>query len=127
MKPVKYITVVITLMIMSSCIKDLDVTPIDPSVTTSKDLFKNELAYKQALAKLYATYAVSSQTGGGGGLPTSYQLPNGWAYRFSSTITTLPNGFNIENGIPVTIHQDMDTTNQANGKDDILEKAFQEF
>ncbi len=70
---------------------------------------------------------VGDQTGGGGGLPVSYQLPNGWSYRFSSTYTALPNGFNIENGIPVTIHQDMNPTNEANGIDDILEKAVQQF
>ncbi len=70
---------------------------------------------------------VGDQTGGGGGLPTSYQLPNGWVYRFSSTYTALPNGFNIENGIPVTIHQDMDPANEAAGIDDILEKGFEQF
>jgi C-terminal processing protease CtpA/Prc len=70
---------------------------------------------------------IGDQTGGGGGLPTSFQLPNGWWYRFSSSFTALPGGFNIEHGVPVDIHQDMDPTNQANGKDDIFERAFQEF
>ena len=70
---------------------------------------------------------VGDQTGGGGGLPTSYQLPNGWVYRFSSTYTALPNGFNIENGIPVTIHQDMSAAHIAAGIDDILEKALEQF
>ncbi|HVD98787.1 MAG TPA: S41 family peptidase [Cytophagaceae bacterium] len=70
---------------------------------------------------------VGDQTGGGGGLPVAYQLPNGWVYRFSSTYTSLPDGFNIENGIPVDVHQDMDPTHQANGVDDIMEKAFQQF
>jgi hypothetical protein len=70
---------------------------------------------------------IGDKTGGGGGLPTSYQLPNGWVYRFSSTYTALPNGFNIENGIPVNIHQDMSPANIAAGIDDILERAFLEF
>ncbi len=70
---------------------------------------------------------VGDKTGGGGGLPTSYQLPNGWVYRFSSTYTALPNGFNIENGVPPTIKQDMNPINVANGIDDILEKALQQF
>lgn len=70
---------------------------------------------------------VGDQTGGGGGLPTSYQLPNGWVYRFSSTYTALPNGLNIENGIPTTIHQDMTPAHIAAGIDDILEKALQQF
>ena len=70
---------------------------------------------------------VGDQTGGGGGLPTSYQLPNGWIYRFSSTYTALPDDFNIEKGVPVDIHQDMDPTNEANGIDDILVKGLQQF
>ncbi|NOU18925.1 MAG: RagB/SusD family nutrient uptake outer membrane protein [Bacteroidales bacterium] len=64
-----YIALIITMVIMSSCLKDLDVTPNDPNITTSSNLFKNEAAFKQALAKLYATYAISGQTGGGGGNP----------------------------------------------------------
>jgi hypothetical protein len=70
---------------------------------------------------------VGDQTGGGGGLPVSYQLPNGWTYRFSSTYTALPDNFNIENGVPVDIHQDMDPTSESTGVDDILEKAFEQF
>jgi hypothetical protein len=64
-----YIPIFLALMIMSSCLKDLDITPIDPAVSTSSDLFKDQAAYKQALAKLYATYAVSGQKGSGGGDP----------------------------------------------------------
>lgn len=70
---------------------------------------------------------IGDQTGGGGGLPVSYQLPNGWTYRFSSTYTALPDGFNIENGVPVDILQNMDPTSEASGVDDILEKAFEQF
>jgi hypothetical protein len=70
---------------------------------------------------------VGNQSGGGGGLPTSYQLPNGWVYRFSSTYMTLPNDFNVEHGIPVDIHQDNLPANEANGIDDILEKALTLF
>jgi len=70
---------------------------------------------------------IGDQTGGGGGLPTSYQLPNGWVYRFSSSYTALPDGFNIELGVPVDIKQDMDPANEQAGKDDILERAFLEF
>ena len=56
-------------IVFSSCVKDLDVEPIDPNVSTSNNVFKDEAAYKQALAKIYASYAISGQTGGGGGNP----------------------------------------------------------
>ncbi|HSZ24178.1 MAG TPA: S41 family peptidase [Cytophagaceae bacterium] len=70
---------------------------------------------------------IGDQTGGGGGLPTANQLPNGWVYRFSSTYTTLPNGLNLEGGVPVNIHQNMDSLNIAKGIDDILNRALLQF
>jgi hypothetical protein len=48
-------------MLACSCTKDLDTKPIDPLVTTSATVFNNPLAYKQALAKLYASIAISGQ------------------------------------------------------------------
>lgn len=56
-----------SLSIFWSC--DLTLEPVDPNVSTEGDLFNSEEAYKQALAKIYASYAISGQTGGGGGNP----------------------------------------------------------
>ncbi len=39
------------------------------------------------------------QTGGGGGQPTGFELPNNWSVNFSGSISALPNGFIIENGV----------------------------
>lgn len=50
----------------TACMSDLDVEPIDPNEATATNVFKNELAYKRALARIYATYAISSQEGNGG-------------------------------------------------------------
>jgi hypothetical protein len=66
---ISYILILILAMIISSCVKDLEVEPIDPNVSTSNNVFKDPAAYKQALAKIYASYAVSGQTGSGGGDP----------------------------------------------------------
>ena len=68
----KRIAFLITIVLMStflfsSCVKDLNVEPIDPNVNTLNNVFKDQTAYKRALAKLYASYALSGQTGGGGG------------------------------------------------------------
>jgi len=56
-------------LFLTSCVNDLDVEPIDPNITTSTDIFSNPASYKQALAKIYASYALGGQTGGGGGNP----------------------------------------------------------
>lgn len=68
-KTIIFIPIIIASMIASSCLNDLDVTPRSPAVSTSKDVFKDPAAYKQALAKIYATYAISGQKGSGGGDP----------------------------------------------------------
>jgi hypothetical protein len=51
------------IMMMTACIGDLDVVPLDPSVTTSNVVYKTTEDYKKGLAKLYASYAVSGQRG----------------------------------------------------------------
>jgi hypothetical protein len=48
-------------MLATSCTKDLNTVPIDPLVTTSANVFNNPAAYKEALAKLYASLAISGQ------------------------------------------------------------------
>ena len=42
---------------------------------------------------------IGVKTGGGGGLPMSSELPNGWAVRFSSSRTYDADGADIEQGI----------------------------
>lgn len=61
------LTVVVTIMLlMTSCIGDLDVKPIDPNLVTSATVYDSPEAYKQGLAKLYATFALSGQQGPAG-------------------------------------------------------------
>ena len=71
MKHIKFLSMfAIAVMIsFTACLNDLDVEPIDPSESTATNVFKDENAYKRALARVYATYAISGQRGGGGGLP----------------------------------------------------------
>lgn len=66
---ISYFLMLVATVLFSSCINDLDVEPIDPNVATSNNVFKDEAAYKEALAKIYASYAVSGQKGSGGGDP----------------------------------------------------------
>jgi hypothetical protein len=63
MKVFKIISIpaVVVAMIVSSCTKKLDTVPIDPLVTTSGNVYNSPLAFKEGLAKLYASMAVSGQ------------------------------------------------------------------
>ncbi|HAN77581.1 MAG TPA: peptidase S41 [Bacteroidales bacterium] len=67
---------------------------------------------------------IGDTTGGGGGIPVNAELPNGWTYRFSATVTTLPNGQNIETGIAPTLKVDLSPADEAAGIDTILETAI---
>lgn len=67
---------------------------------------------------------MGDSTGGGGGLPISRELPNGWTYRFSSTVTKTVAGENIEFGIAPDIRVDMKEDDKVRGKDTILEAAL---
>jgi hypothetical protein len=64
MKRYKSIIVILAIaMAISSCIKDLDSDPIDPSTTTSATVFNTPESYIEALAKLYAGLAITGQYG----------------------------------------------------------------
>jgi starch-binding outer membrane protein, SusD/RagB family len=53
-------------IILASCFGDLDPESLGPSVKTSADVYDSPLSYKQGLAKLYATFALSGQQGPAG-------------------------------------------------------------
>ena len=62
---ISIITGALTLTMMS-CIGDLDVSPIDPRVKTSVDVYTTTASYKAGLAKLYAAFALTGQQGPAG-------------------------------------------------------------
>lgn len=63
---IKSLIVLFTALMFTSCVKDLDVTPKDPNIITSLTVYSTPAAYKEGLAKLYATFAVSGQQGPSG-------------------------------------------------------------
>lgn len=67
---------------------------------------------------------VGDTTGGGLGSPAGFELPNGWGYRFSVSRTFSPDGQNWENGVPPDVVVWMDPIHEAQGIDDIMEKAI---
>lgn len=68
---------------------------------------------------------VGDTTGGGLGSPAGFELPNGWGYRFSVSRTFSPDGDNWENGVPPDVVVWMDPIHEAQGIDDIMEKAIE--
>jgi len=66
---------------------------------------------------------VGDQTGGGGGNPFNYILPNGWKIQYSASQTLSPDKQNIENGISPDIQIDITNSDEITGKDPIIDKA----
>ncbi len=66
-------------------------------------------------------------TGGGGGVPLGWELPNGWHFNYSNSITWMPDGFIIEDGIPPDIQLDISDEDRLAGRDTILEAAVASF
>ena len=64
---------------------------------------------------------VGGVSGGGGGMPMSYEMPNGWMVRFSSVRMYDRDKKDIENGIVPDVLMTMTSTD----KDDFIEKAIQ--
>ena len=73
------------------------------------------------------SFIIGDQTGGGGGLPFSSELPNGWMIRFSASPSFNAEMENIEWGIQPDIKIDMDTTSEKMGYDTIIERAVIEI
>ena len=67
---------------------------------------------------------VGDKTGGGGGLPFSSELPNGWMVRFSASPMYDSNMKDTEFGIDPDYSVSLTATDQANGIDTIIEKAI---
>lgn len=53
-------------LVMASCVGDLDIVPKDKNLVTGKTVYNNPAAYKQGLAKLYALFILTGQEGPSG-------------------------------------------------------------
>lgn len=94
-------------------------------VLTNRRCYSAANFFIQQMRVLPNVTILGDTSGGGGGLPIFSELPNGWRYRFSTTLTTDPDGFNIEHGIPPDVQVDLDPDDEAEGVDTALEEALE--
>lgn len=66
---------------------------------------------------------LGDKTGGGGGMPFSSELPNGWAVRYSASPYYDKNMNQIEFGIAPDIYVSLSTNDVSQGKDTLIETA----
>ncbi|GAB4257905.1 MAG: S41 family peptidase [Vicingaceae bacterium] len=95
------------------------------ALLTNRSTFSAANDFTLMMKQLEQVTIIGDTTGGGGGVPYKKELPNGWTYRFSRTLTLDPQMNNVEFGIAPDIVQYMDSNDINNGKDAIIEKALQ--
>ncbi len=93
-------------------------------VLTNRSCYSATNTFVAILSNYNNVRIVGDQTGGGGGIPIDQELPNGWRYRFSATASFTPDGYNIELGIPPDIPVNNNPTTNAQGVDQILQRAL---
>lgn len=68
---------------------------------------------------------MGDHSGGGGGIPFHFELPNGWGFRISTTRTVDRTGYNIEPGIEPDIAVSLEEEELRKGKDSMIEAALE--
>ena len=99
---------------------DLPVVVLTNRVTYSAGNF-----FTAMLMALPDVTVVGDTTGGGGGVPLGWELPNGWHFNYSNSVTYMPDGFIIEDGIPPDIQVNITDEDRLAGRDTILDTALQ--
>lgn len=89
MKKIKFIASALAAVIVagftSSCVKDLDVTPIDPNTVLPEDVLNSDEAFGQFLAKCYQGLCSSSSYGENGG-PDIDGVDGGYGQYFRAVV-----------------------------------------
>lgn len=95
-------------------------------ILTNRSCFSAANNFVAVMKQLPNVKIVGAKTGGGGGLPFSYELPNGWAVRFSSCPINDANDQTTEYGIDPTPGYEMHSPAEelAQGRDAILDFAI---
>lgn len=90
---------------------------------TDRGCFSSANDFACSMKALDNVTLMGDTTGGGGGLPMSSELPNGWVVRFSSSPTFDAEMNHVEFGIAPDIRLDMDDSDVSAGIDTYIERA----
>ncbi len=92
-------------------------------VLTNRSCYSAANAFVRDIKGLPRITVVGDQTGGGGGLPFSSELPGGWAVRFSACPMFDTQMQHIEFGIEPDIYVSLSEDDAARGIDTLIEHA----
>lgn len=96
------------------------------AVLTNRSCYSAANDFVAVMKTLPQVEIIGARTGGGGGLPFSSELPNGWSVRFSASPINDPNDLPTENGIDPSSGCEVhcDPVELAKGHDAILDFAL---
>ena len=87
MKRKLYIAVMVAVS-FTACTNDLDVEPLDPTVSTANRVYADAANYRKALDKIYSVWALSGQDGAGGSDISGLDAGNTVLFRSWFTLQT---------------------------------------
>lgn len=93
------------------------------AILTNRRTYSAANSFVMYLKGLPHVSIVGDRTGGGSGMPLSYELPNGWSIRFSACPMLNRNEQYTEAGIDPDIKVDITSADYARSVDTILETA----
>ena len=88
MKKKLYLPIVLVFMGASACTSDLNVEPLDPTISTANRVYSDAENYHRALAKIYSVWALSGQDGAGGSDISDLDAGNTVLFRSWFTLQT---------------------------------------
>ncbi|MBD5176168.1 MAG: S41 family peptidase [Bacteroidales bacterium] len=96
-------------------------------ILTNRSCYSAANAFTAVAKSLPNVKIIGARTGGGGGLPFSSELPNGWSIRFSASPLYGPDGEITEFGIDPSEGYECHSPEKelAQGHDEILERALE--
>ena len=92
-------------------------------VLTNRGCYSTTNEFVNIMRYLPNVTLLGDTTGGGGGLPFTGELPNGWTVRFSSAPSFDASMEHIESGVAPDIRLDMDPDDIKAGTDTYIERA----
>ena len=97
------------------------------ALLTDRHVYSSANFFASIMSQAPNVILVGQITGGGGGLPMSHYLPNGWNLVFSSNIMLSPDKKHIEVGIKPDFEAEIGDDCKETKKDGVVEKAIEEL
>ncbi len=94
-------------------------------VLTNRRCFSSCNDFVLYMSELPNVLLIGDQTGGGGGTPFDYELPNGWRLKYSASMAVSVTGVNIEDGIAPDHFVSNSLDDENKGRDAIFKFALE--